>query len=174
MSLTAILAAYAAFVSTVAVGWQLYREFSDQTRIKISVSLVRLTTGSDGRQFSLFPPNENADDGAHVLIKITNAGRRPVMLQGWGGEWKIPENGKNKFVVISQGLPRMLKGHESHQEFTPDLSVVSPNIKALFVWDSTGKNWHVSNKKLQETVEQARQHVSAPKGVAQTRYGDSK
>jgi len=61
----------------------------------------------------------------------------------------------------------MLKGHESHQEFTPDLSVVSPNIKALFVWDSSGKNWCVSNKELRETVEQARKHVIAPKCVSQ-------
>jgi hypothetical protein len=91
-----------------------------------------------------------------------------VLLQGWGGEWKTPENGKDKFVVISQGLPRMLKGHESHQEFTPDLSVVSPNIKALYVWDSSGKNWYVSNSELQETVEQARKLVSAPECLSQS------
>jgi len=62
----------------------------------------------------------------------------------------------------------MLKGHESHQEFTPDLSVVSPNIKALFVWDSAGKNWYVSNKELRETVEQVRQNVSAPECLSQS------
>jgi hypothetical protein len=108
-----------------------------------------------------------ASAAVHVVVKMTNVGRRPVLLQGWGGEWKIPEKGKDKFVVISQGLPRMLKGHESHQEFTPDLSVVSPNIKALFVSDASGKNWYVSKGKLQKTVEQARQHVSAPEGVSQ-------
>jgi hypothetical protein len=61
----------------------------------------------------------------------------------------------------------MLKGHESHQEFTPDLSVISPNIKALFVWDSDGKNWYVSDKELRETVEHARKHTSAPECVLQ-------
>ena len=130
---------------------------------------MRISTGADGRQFTVAPhlPIESASAAVHVVVKITNVGRRPVLLQGWGGEWKIPENGKDKFVVISQGLPRMLKGHESHQEFTPDLSVVSPNIKALFVWDSSGKNYYVSNKKLRETVEQARQLVSAPERVSQ-------
>ena len=169
MSLTTILAIYAAILSSIAIGWNLYRELYDRAGVKISDSLMRLATGADGRQVVVAPhlPSEDASAAVHVVVKITNAGRRPVLLQGWGGEWKIPENGKDKFVVISQGLPRMLKGHESHQEFTPDLSVVSPNIKALYVWDSSGKNWYVSNSELQETVEQARKHVSAPEGVSQ-------
>jgi hypothetical protein len=157
MSLTTILAIYAAIVSSIALGWQVYREFSDRVRIKITVSLIRLTPGGDGRQFSLFPPNEIAGADAQVLIKITNAGRRPVTLHGWGGEWKTPENGKSKFTVISQGLPRVVEGHQSHREFTPDLSVISPNIKTLFVWDSSGNYWYVSPKELRHAVEQARQ-----------------
>ena len=171
MSLTTILAIYAAIVSSICLGWNLYRELSGRARVKISVSLMRLATGADGRQFAVVPhlPTENANAAVHVVVKITNAGRRPVLLQGWGGEWKIPEKGKDKFVVISQGLPRMLKGHESHQEFTPDLSVVSPNIKALFVWDSSGRNWYVSDQELRQTVEQARQLVSAPEGVRKTK-----
>jgi hypothetical protein len=146
MSLTTGLAIYAAILSSILLGWNLYRELHDRARVKISISLMRISTGADGRQSAVSPhlPTENASADVHVVVKIRNVGRRPVLLQGWGGEWKIPENGKDKFVVISQGLPRMLKGHESHQEFTPDLSVVSPNIKALFVWDSSGKNWHVA------------------------------
>jgi hypothetical protein len=168
MSLTTILAIYAAILSSIAIGWNLYRELHDRARVKISISLMRLATGTDGRQFAVAPhlPMEHASADVHVVVKMTNAGRRPVLLQGWGGEFKIPENGKDKFVVISQGLPRMLKGHESHQEFTPDLSVVSPNIKVLFVWDSSGKNWYVSDQELQKTVEQAGQHVSAPECVS--------
>ena len=160
MSLSTILAAYAAILSTVAIGWLLYRELSDRIRVNISVALTSLLPGGDERQFPLFHPNEVA--GAYVLIKITNAGHRPVTLQGWGGEWKTPQNGKDKFTVISQGLPRILNGHESHQEFTPDLSVVSPNIKALFVRDSSDKNWYLPEKELQDIVEQAHRYVSAP------------
>ena len=169
MSLTTILAIYAAIVSSICLGWNLYRELSDRARVNISVSLMRIATGADGRQVAVAPhlTTENASADVHVVVKMTNAGRRPVLLQGWGGEWKIPENGKDKFVVISQGLPRMLKGHESHQEFTPDLSVVSPNIKALYAWDSSGKNWHVSDKELREAVEQACKLVSAPESVSQ-------
>jgi hypothetical protein len=165
MSLTTLLAIYAAIASTIALGWNLYRQLQDRTRVKISVSLMQLTTGADGRQLSLFPlvPGKNVGDDAHVVIKITNSGRSPVTLQGWGGEWKVAEKGKDKFAVISQGLPRILNGHESHQEFTPDLSVVSPNIKALFVRDSSGKNWYVSERELQETIEQAHKYASMPR-----------
>jgi hypothetical protein len=169
MSLTTILAIYAAIVSSILLGWNLYRELHDRARVKISVSLMRMSTGADGRQFAIAPhsPIEDASTAVHVVVKMTNLSRRLVLLQGWGGEWKIPKKGKDKFVVISQGLPRTLKGHESHQEFTPDLSVVSSNIKALFVWDSSGKNWCVSNKELRETVEQVCQHLSALEGVPQ-------
>jgi hypothetical protein len=164
MSLTTILAIYAVIVSSILLGWNLYRELYDQARVKISVSLMRIETGTDGRQFAVAPhsPIEDATAAVHVVVKMTNLGRNPVLLQGWGGEWKTPEKGKDKFVVISQGLPRMLKGHESHQEFTPDLSVISPNIKALFAWDSSGRNWYVSDQELRQTMEQARQLVSVP------------
>jgi hypothetical protein len=104
MSLTTILAAYAAILSTVAIGWQVYRELSDRARVKISVSLMWIATGADGRQFVVAPhlPIENASADVHVVVKITNVGQRPMLLQGWGGEWKIPENGKDKFVVITK------------------------------------------------------------------------
>jgi hypothetical protein len=167
MSLTTGLAIYAAILSSIGVGWNVYRELSDRARVKVLVSLMRISTGTDGRQFAVAPHStiEDANAAVHVVVKMTNAGRSPVLLQGWGGEWKIPENGKDKFVVISQGLSRMLNGHESHQEFTPDLLVVSSNIKALYAWDSSGKNWYVSNKELREAGEQARKLVSAPEGV---------
>jgi hypothetical protein len=86
MSLTTILAIYAAILSSILLGWNLYRELHDRARVKISVSLMRLATGADGRQFAFafHSPTEDAD--VHVVVKITNAGRSPVMLQGWGGE----------------------------------------------------------------------------------------
>jgi len=171
MSLTTFLAIYAAVLSSIGLGWNLYRELYDRTRVKVSVSLMRLMTGTDGRQFAVAPdvPVKDASAGVHVVFKMTNVGRRPVLLQGWGGEWKVPENGKDKFVVISQGLPRMLKGHETHQEFTPDLSVVGQNIKTLFVWDAAGNNWHISRKELREAVEQARKYANTPELVSQGR-----
>jgi len=68
---------------------------------------MRIETGDDGRQFAVAPhlPIEDAGADVHVVVEMTNTGRSPVLLQGWGGEWKIPENGRDKFVVISQGFP---------------------------------------------------------------------
>ena len=169
MSLTTFLATYAAILSRIGLSWNLYRELYCRARVKISISLMRIATGADGRQFAVTPQShsENASANLHVVVKMTNVGRRPVLLQGWGGEWKIPERGKDNFAVISQGLPKMLNGHESHQEFTSDLSVVSPNIKALFVLDSSGRNWYVSNKELRQIVGQARRHLSDLEEVSQ-------
>ena len=98
MSLTTILAIYAAIVSSILLGWNLYRELSDRARVKISVSLMRLAAGTDGRQFAVAPhlPAENANADVHVVVKMTNVGRRPVLLQGWGGEWEIPKKRKRQ------------------------------------------------------------------------------
>lgn len=63
----------------------------------------------------------------------------------------------------------MLNGPESHQEFTPDLSVVGSNIKALFVWDTSGKNWYVPDSELRKIVAQAGKYVSDPDRVSQKR-----
>jgi hypothetical protein len=64
---------------------------------------MRIATGADG-QFTVAhqSPTENASAAVLVVVKMTNAGRKPVLLQGWGGEWKIPENGKDKFVAITK------------------------------------------------------------------------
>lgn len=169
MSLTTFLAIYAAILSSIGLGWHLYRDLYDRARVKVSVSLMRLATGEDGKQFAVAPDSliDSTTANLHVVVKMTNVGRSPVLLRGWGGEWKLPEKGKDKFVVFSQGLPRMLNGHESHQEFMPNLSVVSPNIKALFVWDASGKNWYVPENELRKIVAQAGKYVSDPERVSQ-------
>ena len=74
MSLTTILAIYAAIVSSIGVGWNLYRELHDRPRVKISVSLKRLATGTDGRQFIVAPDLliESVSAAVHVVVKLTS------------------------------------------------------------------------------------------------------
>jgi hypothetical protein len=83
MSLTTGLAIYAAVVSSILLGWNLYRELHDRARVKISISLMRLATTADGRQFAVAPhlPIEDASAAVHVVVKMTNAGRKPGL--GW-------------------------------------------------------------------------------------------
>jgi hypothetical protein len=57
----------------------------------------------------------------------------------------------DKFTGISQGLPRTLKWHESHQEITPNLSV----------WDSSGKTG-TSPTKIYEKPANEPVNLSAP------------
>ena len=83
-----------------------------------------------------------------LIITITNIGRRPVLVKGWGGEEKKNVKGKRGIFIVPQGLPRMLKEGEYHTEFTEDLTILSLELKKLYVWDSTGKYWKVSRKNL--------------------------
>ena len=45
MSLTTFLAIYAAILSSIWLGWNLYRELYDRACVKISISLMRIATG---------------------------------------------------------------------------------------------------------------------------------
>ena len=131
MSLTNILATYAPILACIGIGWNLYRESHDRARVKISVSLMRVATGADGRRFVVAPhlPDEMANANVHVVVKITNAGRRPVLLQGWGESGKFPK-GKGQvrrpFLEVYQG---MLKGHELARKVRPTFPWSAPISK---------------------------------------------
>ena len=111
MSLTTGLAIYAAMVSSILLGWNMYRELYDRSRVKISISLMRIETGADGRQFAVAPhlPVENGNANVHVVVKMTNLGRRPVLLQGWG--WRM-ENARKWEKQIRRDFPGLAPNAE--------------------------------------------------------------
>ena len=160
MSLTAFLATYGALLSSVALGWNLYRDLRDRASVKVRLSLKRIATSTDGRQYAVAPDLNVADttEQVFVYLSITNVGRRPVKLVGMGGTYKRPVNGKSSFQVAAVNVPKLLSEGEDTFEFNPDFVLVSENVKSLYMYDTTHKEWKVGRRNLRLVKEQAKQY----------------
>ena len=134
MDVTKLLAIWGAIFSTVAIAWNIVRDVNDRGRLKIDAMIGKM-----------FPDHT---DKNYLVITITNIGRRPILVKGWGGMKKKAVKGARGIFIVPQGLPRMLKEGEYHTEFTEDLTILSPELEKIYVWDSTGKYWKVSRKNL--------------------------
>jgi hypothetical protein len=158
LSVTDVLAIWGAVLSSVAVGWNLYRDWLDRGKLRISASLRRLVKGVDGKLYSVKHDLPIADASAETYVVTTaiNAGRRPVMFKSWGGTWHQPVAGKNTFIIVGVDLPKMLREGEYHSEFTNELTERIENVKKISVWDAFGKEWNVSRRGLQKLKQEAR------------------
>ncbi len=90
MSVTTGLAIYGAVVSTLALVWHVYRDVTDRGRLRVQCYIGNLVGG-------VGPP----DSQDYLTYKITNIGRKPVMVTHAGGQYK----GERGFMVIPRSLP---------------------------------------------------------------------
>lgn len=134
MDITKFLALWGAILSTIAITWNIFRDANDKGKLKIEAMIGKMV-----------PDHTDKD---YLVITITNIGRRPVLVKSRGGMKKKNVKGARGMYIIPHGLPRMLKEGEYHMEFTEDLSIISPELEKIHVWDSTGKEWEVSKKNL--------------------------
>jgi hypothetical protein len=158
--LTPLLAIWGAFLSSVALGWNLYRDLRDRSKLQISVRVRRIVQSTDGKWYAVNHdlPVADASEQLFVIMSAVNTGRRPVVWEGWGGNYHNPVNGKTAFAIIPQNLPRRLEEGETHSELTKledDLRPAAKNVKRLFLWDTTGKRWKLSWWKLRALRKEA-------------------
>ena len=72
--------------------------------------------------------------------------------------------GGGAFIIQPVALPTMLKDGDSCSEFTDDLKAASANVKELFIYDSTGKNWYLSRRALKKLKEECHMFQQATRG----------
>lgn len=119
MNSTTLVAIYGAFLSTIAVGWNIYNNFQDKPKIKVSA------------KFGLMSDSEKT----FLFIKAINLGRRPITLSSVG-----LRSGKEDLLNIKTiSLPYELKENTSHLEWF-DVNELK-NRPFDFAWyrDETGK-----------------------------------
>lgn len=158
LGLTDALAAYGAILASVGFGWNLYRDLLDRPRLKLSAHVRRLVQMQGGQWYAVMPdmPVEGASEKLFVVISVTNIGRRPVQLMGWGGSYGKPVKGRKYFTVIPHALPRMLAEGQSHDEYTDELRPADENVKRLLIRDATGENWYLSWRAMNKLKEESR------------------
>jgi hypothetical protein len=151
-ALTKFLAAWGAIVSTFGMGWTLYRDLLDRAKLQVTCAVRRITRGADGKYFAVDPNLPvQASEQLYVVMNVVNIGRRPVMWQGWGGRYHEREEEGTAFFIVGSNLPMMLQEGQSHSEMTPledNLKPASENVRQLYMWDPSGKEWSLSRKEL--------------------------
>jgi len=91
----------------------------------------------------------SASSKTFVVITVLNLGRRPVKINGWGGKY-IKAKEREGFVVIPAGMPKILTEWESIDEMTDELHSFIDNIKYLYVYDASGREWRVKRSNLRK------------------------
>jgi len=131
MTLTTFLATWGALLSTFVGAWTLYRDWNDRGKLKIKCYFGTILT--EGL------PDNLQDKTKYLFYRVTNVGRRTIMVETVGGKEKI----KDMNFLIKEHKPTMLKpGEYLHAKLTySSIPKGIENIEYLFVIDSTGKTW---------------------------------
>jgi hypothetical protein len=160
MTLTGLVAFYGAVLSSIGLGWNVYRDLLDRPRLRVSMAIRRMAKSPDGKVYQVQPdlPVEGASEQLFLVANVTNVGRRPVKWMGWGGRWHKKEPGGRAFIIQPISLPIMLNEGDSCSEFTGDLKAAGSNVKELFVYDSTGKNWYLSRRALRKLKDDCKKY----------------
>jgi hypothetical protein len=129
---TTLLSFYGAILSTVLVLWNI----KDRARLKLDAMIGKM-----------HPDRTNRD---YLFITMTNIGRRPILVKGWGSirKRKSPHDKLTVSMPLPQKLPRMLKECEYHIESTVNFSVLDSDVIKIYVWDSGNRKWYLPKKKL--------------------------
>jgi hypothetical protein len=150
--LTKVLAFWGAILSSIAFGWNLYRDLHDRARLQVKARARKVVRSPDGRWYQVDPGLAIAEATAQlfVVMNVTNIGRRPVQWQGWGGTYINRVNGQNTFIIVPTQLPKMLGEGETHSDLTETLIPTIENVRRLYAWDASGKNWYVRRRGMKK------------------------
>lgn len=167
MNGTAIAAIYGAIVSTLAVGWNIYRDSHDRARLELSTMVGFLAKGGNQQNivshaFALEKwPEEFKGSSPELFLTITNVGRRPVVVQGWAIQTDRQKTGNDNFIYKLTVLPKALKEGEYAVERTGDLLLLVDGAKKIYAWDSSGKKWALPRRKFRRLQHEIRSGQSA-------------
>jgi hypothetical protein len=138
-----LVAFWGAIVSTVVGAWNIFKASQDRRKLKLSAFIGKM-----------YPDHTDRD---YLVLSMANVGRRPILVNGWGGEKKKNAEGKKEIFIKPCGLPRMLKEGEDHIEYAHDLSFLNDELETIHVWDSSGKEWHISRKNFRKLMKDVKE-----------------
>ncbi len=145
-------------VSGVALGWNIYRDAVDRGALRVYCYM------GQAAQMGVGVIANNL-----LVWKVTNVGRRPVMVTTIGGRRK--RSPRNWLVIVPSGdtLPRMLQPGEIFTGFTDDLQAIDSGVEELFAIDSLSRTYRAPKAQVRGIVaDVVQRHAS---GNATTQRG---
>lgn len=132
LSLTQILAIYGSLLATLNLGWLIYKEITNRSKLKVICYFGEILGDPQlsGIQLS--------------IIKATNVGKQPIYLAQFGGGFE-----KSHFLIPNQNIPRFLNPGEYQSAYIAASEIFNRDIQFLGAWDSMDRIWKVK----QSTIE---------------------
>lgn len=96
-----------------------------------------------------------ADASPSLFLTIHNAGRHPVLVQGWAIRADKKAAGHENFVYKLTALPKLLKEGKTATEQTDDLSLLAIGAKGIYAWDASGKKWYLPRRQFRNRRKEA-------------------
>lgn len=140
MNRAEVIATIALFISVLSTGFSIYAIVRDRQRVKAKA--VFFASG----------PNYEPED-PHVLVRIVNRGRRPVVLRAWHGS---SDKGEIAGSPLGEGGGLHLKEAEFQEVtikyrdtifFPPDAYSAFEITRLLYIEDSVGRRWPIRGGK---------------------------
>lgn len=142
ISLTSLIALYGAILSSVLLGWNIYRDLTDRGKLRVHCYIGNII-------ISCTPP----DDTEYLMYIVTNVGRKPILVTHIGGK----KRNKKDFFITSNNFPKMLNPGEYLTEYTPDLSLLNENLVSLWAIDSLGKAHKVNKSVVKKLIKERKE-----------------
>ena len=132
-TITTILAIWGAMLSSIAIGWNLYRDISQRGRLRVNCYLGKIVDEARG----LDPKN-------YIVWNITNVGKEPSILTTIGGAFQ-----DSHFLIKTRNqLPLTLKPGEYILEYSDGIEIFEKDLKYLWAIDSIGKYYKAPRKQM--------------------------
>lgn len=173
----------ALLVSLVSLAWTIWRDIRDTGRPQITLMVGQMLQARGLARPAIRSAPAGSSPGLdyeHLFVFVTNAGRQPITIAKIGG-FSGPRLGirlpgftwrRQGWVLHTRNLPKILQPTESVTEWFDDARD-GVDIRVLYVWDSTGKGWRVSNRALRQIRKRIREGTADEPEAADQRESDA-
>jgi hypothetical protein len=140
-----IVAWWGAIAGTVALGWNVLRHTRSKGRMKLE-GIYEMNSAN-----ALLPPG--------FAVRVTNVGRKPVLVQGLAIERKKGSTPSHYFFPCQN--PTMLARAKFFVQVIDRTGWLPTDAKRLYAWDSSGKRWYLGRKQFRWLIDQHRRFIEA-------------
>ncbi len=126
-TITLVVAAYGAILSTLVFAWNLYRDLSDRGKLRVKVELR-----------DVIGPGVGVLQKDQIAFMITNVGKRAVWVTTIGGHYP---GGGFLIAVPTHTLPFKLEPGQEMIELVAPGQVDPKRVRRIGAWDSLGDSY---------------------------------
>jgi hypothetical protein len=135
---------WGAIIGTVALGWNILRNFRPKGRVKVE-GIYQVADKSP-----LLRPV--------FAVRVTNIGSRPILFQGIAIQLKKGSKPSHHFFPCES--PMMLARGMFFLQVIDRTGWLPTGAEKLYAWDSGGEHWYLARKDFRRLIDQHRRFIA--------------